>query len=57
MMGYTISKLLFMLYAHSNTASDNMVNMSGMYTKKRGQRKPYFLDLYFEFRGKKYTVW
>ena len=32
-------------------------DVSGKYTKGRGKRTPDFLDLYFEFRDKKYTVW
>ena len=30
--------------------------VSGKYTKRMGQRTPDSLDLYFEFRDKKYTV-
>ena len=32
-------------------------DVSGKYSKRRGQRTPDFLNLYFEFRDKKYTVW
>ena len=31
-------------------------DVSGKYSKRRGQRTPDFLNLYFEFRDKKYTV-
>ena len=31
-------------------------DVSGKYTKGRGQRMPDFIDLCFEFRDKKYTV-
>ena len=47
----------FMLYAHSITASDNMVHIvRGEYTKRRGQRTLDFFHLYFEFQDKKYIV-
>ena len=46
----------FMLYAHRNTASDNRVRHERKVQQKEGERTPDFLNLYFEFRDKKYTV-
>ena len=62
MMGFPIIKYstnaaVYMLYAHRNTASDNRVRCERKVQQKEGQRTPDFLNLYFEFRGKKYTVW
>ena len=45
----------FILYTHRNTVSDIMCDVSEKYTKRRGQITPNFLNLYFEFRDKKYT--
>ena len=44
--GYPIKMPRLLLYAHSNTASDKVIiwcDVSGKYTKRRGQRKPDFL--------------
>ena len=47
----------FMLYAHRNTAFDNRVWRERKVQQKEGSKTPDFLNLYFEFRDKKYTVW
>ena len=47
----------FMLYAQSNTVSDNMVRYERKVHQKETIKNPDFLDLYFEFWDKKYTVW
>ena len=67
MMGFLIMKnrINAMVYNVCFTliAYDNIVRCEQKYTKRKGQRKPDFLDLYFEFRGlhlefqnEKYTI-